>query len=222
MHHIHINCILLYTSALPAAVLSFCEKSSSLLCHLIELLRLLLFYLSVCWSLCKVGGRPSLFSLYKRSVSCEWSCVDQMCAIDWQLIFIKAALGKGGWNIGCPEASFLSEDSPLLIRLTESLCGDMALQSAQSPCSFISLYNLCCIKINTFPWSLRSRVCLLYQKLQFTCREREGKTKNRQQHSAVTFFISRAASSDDLHTPALFLSVRFLPSFVSSSPLPVF
>lgn len=56
--HTH-NYIPLYTSALPAPVLSFCEKSNSLLCHLIELLRLLLFYLSVCWSLREVGGRPS-------------------------------------------------------------------------------------------------------------------------------------------------------------------
>lgn len=39
--------------------LSFCEKSNPLLCHLIELLRLLLFYLSVCWSLREVGGRLS-------------------------------------------------------------------------------------------------------------------------------------------------------------------
>lgn len=41
--------------------------------------------------ICARGGRPSCL---QRSVSCGWSCVDQMSAMARQIIFIKAALGK--------------------------------------------------------------------------------------------------------------------------------
>lgn len=50
--------ILLYTSA-PPRLQSFRDKSNPLLCHLIEPLRLLLFYLSTCWSRREVDARLS-------------------------------------------------------------------------------------------------------------------------------------------------------------------
>lgn len=78
------------------------------------------------------GGRPPLpCSLSKGQWAGDEVVSIRRGAVDWQLIFIKAAVGEGGRGAGCPGASCLSEDSRLLIRLTYSLCGDMALQSAQ-------------------------------------------------------------------------------------------
>ena len=121
------NYILLYTSAHPAPV-SRCRVS--LLCHLNEPLRLLLFYLVVCRSCCEVGSRPSpalpLKVSERRMKLCRSDESQRLTANSHQ-----SSCGRwgGGRDAGCLGARRFSEDSPLLTRPIGLLCADMVLRS---------------------------------------------------------------------------------------------
>lgn len=146
MHLIHTTTSFCTPQPPSAPDLSFCEKSNPLLCHLIELLRLILFYLSVCWSLREVGGRLSPALSVKVSEPRMKLCRSAECH-RLTANFHQSSCGRGGAET----------------------------QDARGPLSSLRilhyLSSLLTHRVETWPCSLlRSRVYSLCGKLQFTYR----------------------------------------------------
>lgn len=119
-----------------------CVRSQTLCCVISgasELLIVLSLSVLICTRWAAI--LPSLSLL--RSAHSVWSCVDQMSAIHWQLILIKAAVGEGAQTRGTLRPSRLSADPPLLIRLTVRRYGSAVCSYPGSTCYMKKMQFTC-------------------------------------------------------------------------------